>query len=146
MEDNNEAPPDQNPHPHYNQGDGNMYGYNDQNPQEKKKDRPVVITVFCVIGFIGAGVVFPLMMTDIYDRVIDQIGEWYTPFLLFSAAMGLASFIGMWKMKKWGVYLYTAMTALSQVVMFAMDQWTPLGIIMPAIVIAVGFNHINKME
>ncbi|HTF03596.1 MAG TPA: hypothetical protein VK826_06195 [Bacteroidia bacterium] len=115
-------------------------------PTPPQKERPVVITVFCVLGFIGAAVVFPFMLTDLYAKVAHKIGEWYTPFLLLSSVVGLICMIGLWMMKKWAVYLYTGMTILGQIVIITWGDWTPLGIIMPGIVIAVGFNHIDKMD
>ena len=112
-----------------------------QNQPEKGK-RPVAITVICVLGFIGAALTIPLIFSDLARRV----GDWYPPYLGFSAVLGLICMIGLWQMKKWAVYVYTGMVVLNQVVLFAMEVWSPMAIIVPAIVIAIAFAHINKMK
>ena len=114
-------------------------------PAPGPKQRPVAITVVCILGFIGAGVAV-LALPFLYSQLSRMIGGWYPPFLILSAAIGLISLIGMWKMKRMGVFLYTGMAAFNQVLMLVMGVWSPLGLIMPAIVVAIGFTHISKMD
>jgi hypothetical protein len=103
--------------------------------------RPVAITVICIIGFIGAAISLPL----IFSAAAAGIGSWYPPFLGLSAVVGLICMIGLWKMKKWAVFLYTAMVVVSQVVLLSTGFWNPFSLLLPAIVIAIGFANLSKM-
>jgi hypothetical protein len=104
--------------------------------------RPAAITVICILGFIGAALTIPL----IFSSVASAIGAWYPPYLGLSAIIGLVCMIGLWQMRKWAVYLYTAFCVLNQVVLMAMGVWTIFALLIPAIVIAIGFAYISKMR
>jgi len=103
--------------------------------------RPIAITIICVLGFIGAALSIPLIFSD----MARAIGSWYPPYLGFSAVAGLICMIGLWKMKKWGVFAYTALVIINQVILFTMGVWNPLALLLPAIVIGIAFAHLSKM-
>src|SRR5262245_41548280 len=111
-------------------------------PTEGAPKRPIAITIICVIGFIGSAFAIPLIFTDL----AASVGAWYPPFLAASAGVGFASMGGMWMMRKWGVYLYAALTALAQVVMAVMGVWTVGSVVIPGAVIAIGFANLAKMR
>ena len=104
--------------------------------------RPIAITIICVISFIGALLAVPLIFSD----VARGIGAWYPPMLGISSLIGLACTIGLWMMRKWAVYTYTAFAAINQVIMIVMGIWNPLALIIPGIVIVVMFIYISKMR
>jgi len=104
--------------------------------------RPVAITIICILGFIGAALTLPLIFSD----MARGIGAWYPPYLGFSAVAGLICMVGMWKMKKWSVFAYTALVIVNQVVLFSMGVWNPFALLIPAIVIAIAFANLSKMN
>jgi hypothetical protein len=104
--------------------------------------RPVAITVICILGFIGAALSLPV----IFSSGASNIGGWYPPVLALSAVVGLICMIGLWKMKKWAVFLYTAMVIVIQIVLFSMHLWTPFSLLFPAIIIAIGFAYLSRMS
>lgn len=104
--------------------------------------RPVAITIICILGFIGAALTLPLIFSD----MARGIGAWYPPYLGFSAVAGLICMVGMWKMKKWSVFAYTALVIVNQVVLFTMGVWNPFALLIPAIVIAIAFANLSKMS
>ncbi len=103
--------------------------------------RPVAITVICIIGFIG---ILPSILL-VFSPQATAIGAWYPPFLAFSTIVGLISFIGLWMMKKWGVYLYAALTTCVQVVLLAMGVWNPFTLIIPLVIVIIGFTNLPRM-
>jgi hypothetical protein len=105
-------------------------------------ERPVAITIICVLGFIGAALTIPLIFSDI----ARGIGAWYPPYLAFSAVVGFVCMIGLWQMMKWSVFVYTAFVVLNQVVLFAMGVWNIFGLLIPAIVIAIGLTYLSRMK
>jgi hypothetical protein len=104
--------------------------------------RPGIITAICVIGFIGVVATIPLVFSDISK----QIGAWYPPCLAFSAIVGLVCMIGLWQMKKWSIITYTAFFGINQVVLLASGLWNIFALILPGIVIAIGFSKYELME
>jgi hypothetical protein len=104
--------------------------------------RPGIITAICVIGFIGVVATVPLVFSDISK----QIGAWYPPCLAVSAIVGLVCMIGLWQMKKWSIITYTAFFGINQVVLLASGLWNIFALILPGIVIAIGFSKYDLME
>ena len=105
-------------------------------------NRPGIITAICIIGFIGALVTVPFIFSD----TSEQIGPWYPPYLAFGAIVGLVCMIGLWMMKKWSIIAYTTLFCINQVVLLAMGVWNIFALIIPGIVIAIGFSKYNLME
>ena len=69
-----------------------------------QSQRPLAITVVCIIGFLVFGLSL-FTVPALYGALIATYGAWYGPFWLASLALTLASLIGYWLMKKWGVFL-----------------------------------------
>ena len=110
-----------------------------ENPVTSK--RPGAITAICVICFCG----FIVSLLALLSPFVAQIGAWYPPFLAVSIAVGVASTIGFWKMKKWSVYLYSGFFVIGQIVMLATHTWHWAGLVLPMIVIGVLLRHLKKM-
>lgn len=112
--------------------------------EDKKmtKKRPGLITAICIIGFIGTLFSIPLIFSDI----AKTIGSWYPPYLAFSTIVGLVCMIGLWMMKKWGIITYTAFVGINQVVLMVMGVWNVFALIIPGIVVAIGFSKFKEME
>ena len=106
--------------------------------------RPTSITVICVLGFIGAG--FGLLALPLILSHTSMFPGWYLPYLLVSAVTGFVLMIGMWKMKKWGALGYAGFSAFNQVVLLIGGLWTPMALIVPAIVSVIALTHLSKMD
>jgi len=104
--------------------------------------RPTVITVICVIGFIGGLFTIPLVFSDIARKV----GAWYPPYLAFSSLVGFGCMIGLWKMRRLAVFTYTGFVALNQIVMLAMGVWSIFALVIPSIFIGIMFAQLSKMR
>ena len=111
-------------------------------PPPLPSGRPVAITVICIIGFIGAVLTIPIVFTD----VARQIGAWYPPCLAFAAVVGGICMFGLWKMRRWAVFTYTALCAINQIVLLLMGQWNVLAILLPSVVIVIGFGYLSMMK
>jgi uncharacterized membrane protein len=106
-----------------------------------QQQRPPVITLLCILGFIG--VLF--MIPKVFSKVAQDVGSWYPPYLVFVGAIGLVCNIGFWKMKKWGFYGYVAFVILNQIIMFSTGTWLPMALIAPAIIIAILALYFKRM-
>jgi hypothetical protein len=107
----------------------------------EKAKRPTSITVICILGFIGALISVPVVLSPL----AQQVGSWYPPYLGLSIVVGFACMIGLWMMKKWAAYTYTGFVALNQVVLLAMGVWNILALVIPAIVIFFALRNVSKM-
>jgi len=110
--------------------------------KQNSKKRPVIVTIICIISFIGTLQVIPLVISE----SAQQIGKWYPPYMGLSAIIGLISIIGIWKMKRWAVYLYTTMVVINQITGVVMDLWNIMTILFPGIAILAAFYHLKKMN
>jgi len=122
---------------------GDMYGYNTPAPPKPVVDqkRPLIITVFCVIGFIGVIAAPIIALTEDAKR----IGEWYQPFLLLNAVIYLCTYIGLWMMKGWAPILLTIMFLVNQGVLYGMGMWTPVSL-GNALVVLIALAYMKKMD
>jgi hypothetical protein len=104
--------------------------------------RPIAITIVCVIGIIGVLFTVPL----IFSPAAADIAPWYPVVLTASALVGLACMIGLWQMRRWAVYVYTAMFAVVQLLFMASSLWTAKSLILPATVIVIMFVYLPRMR
>ena len=113
-----------------------------ESPFAAAKGRPVIITIICILAFIGVLFAIPL----IFSSYASQIGSWYPPFLAVSTLVGLVSLIGFWLMRLWGLYLYCAFFVLNQIVLTMMHVWTPVTLFLPLVIIIIGFCYRARMR
>lgn len=114
----------------------------DSMTMQPTQKRPTSITVICIIGFIGSLIALPL----IFSPMAQQIGAWYPPYLGFASIVGLICMIGLWMMKKWAAYAYTAFVVINQIVLMAMGVWTFMALLIPAIVVFFALKNLPKMS
>ncbi|HOY48919.1 MAG TPA: hypothetical protein PL185_03070 [Flavobacteriales bacterium] len=106
------------------------------------QERPVIITVICILGFLGAAITIPL----IFSELAKSVATWYPFYLAFAATIGLICMLGLWKMKKWAALLYTAFVAMNQLLLYTLGAWTLFSFIVPAVVVAIALSQLNKMS
>ena len=104
--------------------------------------RPWAITVICVLSLIGA----PAAIWILSSGIAEQIGPWYPPYLAGASIVGAICLLGFWKMRRWGVVLYTVLALINQVVLLVAGRWNALAIILPGIVVAIGFGYFSRMR
>jgi hypothetical protein len=105
-------------------------------------ERPIAITAICVLS--GMGILFTIPL--IFSEAAASIGAWYPPFLAASAAVGAACTVGFWLMRRWAVYLYTGVLCLTQIVLLAMGSWNIVALLIPLVVVIIGFIYLPRME
>ncbi|MEQ9305679.1 MAG: hypothetical protein RJQ14_17330 [Marinoscillum sp.] len=102
-----------------------------------KIERPIAITVICILGFIGAGLSIPMVLSDI----ARQIGDWFPPYSGTVGAISLICMIGLWFTKKWVMYAYTSLIVLNQIVLITMNMWNILTLAIQGVIVAVILFH-----
>ena len=106
------------------------------------KKRPTEITVICILGLIGALITIPIIFSP---TIMQQLPNWYPPYLGFSALVGFACMVGFWFMKKWAVYVYAGLAIINQVILLSMGSWNIFGLLIPAIIVFFTAKNLSKM-
>ncbi len=108
--------------------------------------RPAVITVICCLGFIGAAFSALNLFTALAGRPRSPFHAYYSAV----TAVSLAGFIGMWRMKKWGVLLYALTAAANAVLLWRVWGFPPAGVLVgasvAAAVVAAGLSQFRRMD
>ena len=105
-------------------------------------ERPIIITVICILGFLGAAITIPL----IFSELAKSVATWYPFYLAFAATIGVICMLGLWKMKKWGFYLYVALAIFNQIVMLIKGIWSPYGLMLPVLLILIVANSRKQLK
>jgi len=123
---------------------GEMFGYTDAKQVEptKPSNRPGVISFFCILGFIGAGAGFFVCLSSLMDMMPD----WYRPYALTMLGVTTAAYVGLWKMKLWGLYMLSISFVVSIIVNYSQGASSPLFLIGPGLILFICVFHSGKMN
>lgn len=103
--------------------------------------RPALITFICVFSFIGALMALPAIVSSFGS----DLGNGMPIYIAISTMIGLVGMFGLWKLRLWGLYLYIAITVLTQVVLISMGAWSVYGLIVPNLIIFTGFKYKKQL-
>jgi len=89
--------------------------------ENTKNKRPGIITFICIMALIGVifliiGLLMPAVRTllsGVFMSTMSVAGPLYVPYLALSSILAAAGLIGIWLMKKWGLYTYAGSIAFS---------------------------------
>ncbi len=115
----------------------------DQNSTETKVKRPVAITIISILGFIGS--LFSILIL-ILALNRGTVSVTYSILLPTSSLIGIISMIGLWNMKKWGVYLYSVLIIFNQIFLIYLGVWSAVSLIIPLTILGVAYSFIKKMS
>jgi hypothetical protein len=116
----------------------NQIGILDQ-PNSGVIKRPTAITVICVFGFIGVGLSIPM----IFSEIARQIGSWFPPYAGFATTVSLICMVGLWRTRKWGLYIYSALVIINQIVLITKGEWSIIILIFQGIVVLIALYHLQ---
>lgn len=75
----------------------------------EKPKRPIVISVICIINFISLPFYFGMLMNPETKAMLEKdYGSAYVPTAFVLAAFSAVALMGLWRMKRWGVCIFTA--------------------------------------
>jgi len=117
----------------------------------KKSNRPLLITIICILGFIGTsiGILTPIIKYLPPEILIESGVTFTTSFLIITSLISMAllySFIQIWKMKKLGIYLYLGFTIINYIYGYQQGLVTYKNLIIPVIFITTFYYYFKKFK
>jgi hypothetical protein len=107
-----------------------------------KTKRPSSITLISIFGIIGGLLSFYYIFTG----GIVGLDVWNTLFLGLIGVVFFICGIGFWLMKKWAVYVYAVFGIIDQILLLLMGRWNIMSLLIPALVVYVGYKNLSKMS
>jgi hypothetical protein len=106
----------------------------------KKIKRPIAVTILCLISFLA------LLISIIHNPLFSNGDYDLTPYIGFISLLKVVCIIGLWKMKKWALYIYASMFLVNQFMLIYLNHWTFDSIVIPPLFIGIALYYLNKME
>lgn len=108
----------------------------------KEKVRPVAITIICIIAFAFVIIGFP----SIFSPFIKKLGIGYPALFGAILAFNFISLVGVWHMKKWGVFTYFITAMINQSILLLIDRWSFTDAIVPVLFISITYYYYKQMD
>jgi hypothetical protein len=106
-------------------------------------ERPVAITVICVISAIG--IVLSIIGLLSGSAMLTAIAAWYPFWAAASIIVGAVCTYGLWMMQKWALFLYTAMFVVNQIILLMLGAWSIFGLVIPLVVLVICWSYQARM-
>lgn len=110
------------------------------------KKRPAIITVICFLGFF-------LTAFSAQNLVLAAIGQEWSAFHSYFTvilALTLAGYVGIWRMRKWGVVLYALTAAVNATAVWLVWGYPLTGVLVGAVisaaVVATCLSQFSRMD
>ncbi|MBA3767086.1 MAG: hypothetical protein H0W99_08890 [Acidobacteria bacterium] len=107
------------------------------------RERPALITVICLLAFLG---IIGTLRNVFFAPWVKAVGRWFQFYFLLHGAIVLAASIGLWKMKKWSVYLYILTIVEAQVVMVFIGAWGIVSLVVFSGLLAILLYYLPEMD
>jgi hypothetical protein len=107
----------------------------------RKPKRPIVVTVICIIYFCFVALLIPTFIIN-----SEGIRSWSFLVVVVYLAITLTCIAGIWKMKKWGVYGFIALTGITLIITIALGNWSLRAFLIPTICSIILLVQSKKME
>lgn len=115
------------------------------NDESAKIQRPLSITIICVLGFFATIALSWSILYPSFSITVQHFGVVFTSYMAISIAILFICMSGLWIMKRWAVYLYTALAAINQIALFVFRRWNMASILVALIVLFFEYKNLSKM-
>lgn len=107
--------------------------------------RPRLITIFCIISYLGILVGFP----QVFSPGVKKLGVFVPAIYGLLVAGHFISTVGVWYMKEWGVQLFLG-TFFAKTIFFMLTEQTGwsfyVGLVIQLLFISVQLRFYRKMD
>jgi hypothetical protein len=110
--------------------------------QMNKTNRPSSITLISILAILAGLLSFYFLL----GVDIQAVGVLNFAFIALGGIVFLLCGIGFWLMKKWAYYAYLVFAILNQIFLLIMGRWNIMALLIPVVVVYVGYKHLSKMS
>ncbi|MEO9892313.1 hypothetical protein [Aurantibacter sp.] len=103
-------------------------------------ERPLAIKIICALGLME----ILLILFSIYTMPDHLVASWYPPYKIITAIVALSCAMAFWHMLKFTIYFYTAYFILNQVMLYQFGVSSIYFMIIPVIIILIGWIPFKK--
>lgn len=107
------------------------------------RERPALITIICLLGFFG---IAGTLRNVFFAPWGKAAAAWLPAYFFLQGVIVLVACVGLWRMKKWGVYLYILAIVWAQVVMFIIGLWGIISVILFSSLLAVLLYYLPETD
>lgn len=116
----------------------------------KIKKRPLIITIICVLNFTGITCSFlSLVIPEDRALLVRRAGAVMVPIAFTICILVFVGMIGYWKMRKWGVWVYSCMAVINfgsgLLLRLPLSQKGVFHYLLIIFVIVIGFVYFDRM-
>jgi hypothetical protein len=104
--------------------------------------RPSIITVVCIYLVLGA---FILVRGVLSGSIIDG-AKWYPIYLVVAGIVQVVGAVGLWTMRRWGAIVVIVFSAVSQIVLVIIGEWTIFSLLIVAVLVGILYSQYSKMK
>jgi hypothetical protein len=107
------------------------------------RERPALITIICLLAFFGT---VGAVRVVFFSPVAREFGAWFPFYFFLHGILILVASLGLWKMKKWGVYLYIFTIIEAQFALMIIGIWGILSLVLFSCLLAVLLYYLPETE
>jgi hypothetical protein len=107
------------------------------------KERPALITIICLLAFLST---IGALRNLLFAPWVKAVGAWFPFYFFLHASVVLAASTGLWKMKKWGVYLFILAIVCAQAVMLIAGFWGIISLILCSSLLAILLYYLPETD
>jgi hypothetical protein len=114
--------------------------------ERRAADRPVIISIICWLGFFGLCFSASNLALTLMRGQATLFHAYFAVFVV----VNLAAFVGIWKMRKWGVVLYGIAQLINAALIWQIWGFplrsAVIEIIVAAVIVGIGVSQFPKMN
>lgn len=104
--------------------------------------RPVLIVLASIWIVISAAIMILLAMSGFADIT----AAWYPTYLGIGGVVYLASAVGLWMMKKWGIALLALFFVVNQIILTSLSRFSIASLLISIILLGVCASQYSKLK
>ncbi len=104
--------------------------------------KPLIISIICFIALINTAQLSYMAISP----VPKQFGAFYPGYFVIATIASLVSISGLWLLKKWAAWFYSAILVINQMVLVSMGLWEVSAAIIPVLMIVLLFQNMDKLS
>lgn len=107
-----------------------------------KTSRPTIVTIVSILVLLSTIANLGLA----FGSAGLGLPDWMRPFSLIIAIGSAGAFWGLWKMRRWGFFLYTALVVVNQIAAVATNGFNAISLVIGVAFVAALYKHFPEMK